>query len=115
MNKRKFSFIVFAIVMISCDNVNDQKGKQEFSISERVLYPQNSFSPLLDSLRPPTQHFSVNNAVDTVIVGINGLLVAIGGDTFINSKGEIVAGKIDLNLVEVKTPSDLIGAGLQTT
>lgn len=111
MNKRGFNFVVFVIVMIGCDNIN----KQEIIIRSRVLYPQNSFSNLLDSLRPPSQRFSINSKIDTVIAGMDGTLVAIDGDTFINSKGETVAGKIDISLVEVKTPSDIIGSGLQTT
>ena len=85
MIKRGFSFIALAIGLFCCDNVRDEKSEKESSIPRRVLYPQNAVSQLLDSLRPPTQSFSMDGKKDTVFVGLSGTLIAIGGDTFINT------------------------------
>jgi hypothetical protein len=56
----------------------------------------------------------MNGEKDTVLVGLGGILIAIGGDTFINAEGESVNDRIDLNLVEIKSFSDIVGSGLQT-
>ncbi len=114
MIKSGFGFIALALVLFCCDNIADKKREGEF-IAEKVLYHQNAISQLLDSLRPPIQRFSINGKKDTVVVGSVGILVAISSGTFSNSKGEIVSGKIHLNLVEVKSFPDIISAGLQTT
>jgi hypothetical protein len=115
MIKRGIGVMAFAIGLLCCDNVKDEESEKELSIPTRVLYPQNAVSQRLDSLRPPTQHFNINSEKDTVVIGFNGILIAIGGNTFINSEEETVTGKIDLTLVEVQSLSEIIGAGLQTT
>jgi hypothetical protein len=77
------------------------------------LYAKTTLSPLLDSLIPRTQTFTIRGDQDTLIVGKNGTTFAIAKNTFINTQGQ-TAKTITISLVEIKTIADIINANLQT-
>lgn len=107
--------VILVICLISCEQKSKETSLLITPIPERQLYPESIIKNAFDSIRPARQTFLINGEKDTLISGNNGTSIAISKNTFINAQGEIVTGSIDIELVEVNSIADIIGANLQTT
>ena len=110
---RYITIAVLTFGLFSCTH-RDSKEILQIKIDDRVLYPKTNISVLFDSLRPPTQSFSINGEKDTLIVGLNGTTLTILKNTFVNRNGH-TPRTVTINLVEINSISDIINANLQTT
>ena len=111
---------IIAILLLSglfaCNSSQDKKQSDQktITIEDRVLYPKTTLSPLFDSLRPPTQTFTIKGDRDTLLVGQNGTTFTILKNTFVNSQGQ-PATTVNIDLVEANSIADIIKTNLQTT
>jgi len=60
------------------------------------------------------QKFELDAEKDTVIETTDGIVIAIPANSFINTNGKPVRGKIELEVKEALKPSDILKAGLST-
>ena len=81
-----------------------------------MLYIQ----PSLDDVDPlgnnniAPQLFVINSDLDTVIIGKMGTLIWIDKNSFSDCNGNLVQGRIQVNLIEVLTTHDMIMSNIQT-
>lgn len=61
------------------------------------------------------QSFTVNNNIDNIITGINGTIVRIYKNTFVDEAGNIVKGNVEVILKEAFSPLDRVLGNLITT
>lgn len=109
------TFVILVICLISCEQASKETSQIITPIPERRMYSESIVKHAFDSIRPARQAFLIKGEKDTLISGTNGTSIAISKNTFINAQGGIVAGSIDIELVEVNSIADIIGANLQTT
>lgn len=116
LTMRRVIVILFLSGLFSCNTSQNssQSNQKTITIEDRVLYPMTTLSPLFDSLRPPTQTFTINGDRDTLLIGKNGTTLAILKNTFVNSQGQ-TAKLVNIDLVEVNSITDIIKTNLQTT
>jgi hypothetical protein len=107
-------FVTLLITVFNCTTPDRPASQTTIDIPARPLYAASPIAALLDSLRPAKQHFTISGDVDTLLTS-SGSAIAIDANTFINASGEIVQGKVDLEIVEAISFPDMLGAGLQTT
>lgn len=82
------------------------------SVLQRSLHP---LAALFEKTTPPSQHYEINNKKDVVIKSKLGTVVTIPPNCFVNSNGKAIDSKIDIELKEVFSTSDLLLANLSTT
>ncbi|MBA4057169.1 MAG: hypothetical protein C0490_20820, partial [Marivirga sp.] len=113
----KYNIAVLAgaltFILLAC-NGDRKEELTNPSNPQRILYPNNGISKSLDSIRPPMQHFTINAETDTLLTSLHGTFLALSENTFVDLRGEIVTGIIDLDIVEVRSPGEILRAGLQT-
>ena len=73
-----------------------------------------SKSDLFQNTIIKSQFFKIDPTKDTVIVGNKGTKIIIYKNTFINSKGNVIQGEINFELLEALTFEDMILANLTT-
>ena len=69
---------------------------------------------LLNELRPESQKFQISADSDNIITGKNGTQVFVPKNSFINASGELVTGKVNIEIIEVLSVADFIKTNLQT-
>lgn len=62
----------------------------------------------------PYQIYTINTSKDTVIVGKDGMVVAIPANSFVDENGNVVSGKIDFELKEALDTKTILEGGLST-
>lgn len=62
----------------------------------------------------PSQQFEISGETDTVIVGSQGLVLAIPGNSFTDETGKEIKGKITIELKEALDPATIMLSGLST-
>ena len=72
------------------------------------------FSKVYTTENIEKQIFSIDNNIDNIITGANGTKIRINKNTFVNSLGKSVSGKIDIELKEVLRPIDMVLGNLTT-
>ena len=71
--------------------------------------------PLISQNEIESQHFNISNDRDTTIFGKKGTQIRIEQNTFVNETGEPIKGKIQLELKEALTITDIVLGNLTTT
>lgn len=79
------------------------------------IYPKYDGKSPLNVNNIESQTFTINHESDTVLKGSNGTLLKIYKNSFQDCKGNIVQGKVELELKEIVSENDLIFSGLTTT
>jgi len=103
--------------LFSCSNNSPKNGeetKNRIEIEQRVSIPNTKADILINQLRPKSQHFEIDANSDFSISGENGTQIYIPSNSFINQEGEIITGKVDIELIEVLSVADFIKSNLQT-
>jgi len=83
-------------------------------IEERIAIPHTKSEKLFNELRPESQKFQIDADSDNIITGKNGTQVFVPKNSFINADGELVTGKVDIEVIEVLSVADFIKTNLQT-
>jgi len=81
------------------------------SVLQRSMHP---LAALFEKTTPPSQHYEINNKKEVVIKSKLGTVVSIPSNCFVNGNGKTIEGKIDVELKEVFSTSDLLLANLYT-
>src|SRR5688572_23628032 len=105
----RITISILAFGFFSCNTQQEDAQQTKMEIVDRVLYPKTNLSPLLDSIRPAKQTFTIKGEKDTLIVGLNGMTLTILKNTFVNREGQ-VAGTVTIDVVEINSVSDIINA-----
>lgn len=107
MNRLIISLLTLSVFITACgsDKEITKEKPNKGEIFSKVYTPDNI----------PSQNYMIMGNQDTVLVGESGTIIQISKNTFINSKGETVAGEIEFELKEVLTPSDMVLCNLTTT
>ena len=62
-----------------------------------------------------TQSFKIDNNIDNIVKGINGTIVRIYKNTFVDQGGKPANGIIEIKIIEALTPIDRVLGNLTTT
>jgi hypothetical protein len=107
----RYILIILTFSLIyGCSN---ESKKNITPIDARIFQLENSLSPLFDSIRIPSQKFIINNSSDSLILCKEGTSIFINKNTFIDEYGNF-PDTIEIEIVEVKTISDILRTNLQT-
>lgn len=82
---------------------------------KNVPHIEYSLNGLKTLVEPDVQQFSINVEQGATIEGKNGTVVFIPTDAFVDNQGNIISGKIDFELVEALSLSDMVLYNLTTT
>lgn len=108
-------FVVLTLLTLaSCIDNKQESNIRSISIREKPIFSKTPIKSLLDSLRPVVRRFEINGKIDTIISNLNGTSIAIDAYTFINSRGDVIEGEIQLEVVESVSYASMIGAQLST-
>lgn len=107
MTRQLFLLMSSAFFMTSCGTYTPENTDKE--------NPSDVFTQLytIDNLN--TQSFTIDNAVDNIITGINGTIIRIYKNTFVDQHGKPATSKVEVKLIEVLTPIDRVLGNLTTT
>jgi hypothetical protein len=108
--KTTYGLTVLLATLYSCSNPKTDN----VVIEERVAIPKTASEKLFNQLRPESQKFQINAELDNSITGKNGTLVFVPKNSFIDADGELVTGKVDIELIEVLSVADFVKTNLQT-
>jgi hypothetical protein len=108
--KTTYGLTVLLATLYSCSNPKTDN----VVIEERVAIPKTASEKLFNQLRPESQTFQINAELDNSITGKNGTLVFVPKNSFIDADGELVTGKVDIELIEVLSVADFVKTNLQT-
>lgn len=109
MNMKKLILsllVIAAFGMIACK-------KNEVVPAPQQTSELNSFFD--DNLDDAKQNFSINTSIPNTFTGINGVVINIPANSFINSNGELITGIVDIELIEVLDVSDMVSLNKTTT
>lgn len=101
-----FGLATTTILLASCNNNPVSNDKENALDVFTKIYS-------VDNLN--TQNFTIDNNVDNIITGESGTIVRIYKNTFIDSDGKAINGKVKVKLIEVLTPIDRVLGNLTTT
>ncbi len=107
---RQIITILLISLIFGCGN---ESQKNITPIDARTFQPESPLSPLFDSLNIPRQIYLIDNLSDSLILCENGTRIFINKNTFVDENGNF-PDTIELEIVEVKTISDILRTNLQT-
>ena len=85
---------------------------KEFEVVSKAI---NKVNQIEKPFKKESQTFKINPKKDTTIVCKEGTKLAVKANSFVDSKGNLVNGNIDLNVTEYYKLSDIFLANLSTT
>lgn len=103
MSIKTIIFGLFVLLISSCSSKKEKENLTDI------------FSKVYTTENIEKQTFSINSNIDNIITGANGTKIRINKNTFVDSLGKLVTGKIDIELKEVLKPIDMILGNLTTT
>jgi hypothetical protein len=102
MNIKTIILGLFILLISSCSSKKEKENLTD--IFNKVYMAENI----------EKQIFSIDSKIDNIITGANGTKIRINKNTFVDSLGKIVTGKIDIELKEALKPIDMILGNLIT-
>ena len=112
--KTTYGLTIILAILYSCSNPKSDDKNDKVVIEERIAIPNTKSQKLFNQLRPESQKFQINADSDNIITGKNGTQFFVPKNSFINADGELVNGKVDIELIEVLSVADFIKTNLQT-
>jgi hypothetical protein len=112
--KKIYGLTIILAILSSCSNPKKNGTNDKVVIEERITIPHTKSEKLFNQLRPESQKFQINASSDNIIISKNGTQVFVPKNSFINADGELVTGKVDIELIEVLSVADFIRTNLQT-
>lgn len=98
-------FIIFSVLLISCNNSNqtiiDLPKEASFKITP----------PLLDAV-PIAEIFEIDNSEDTILFSDNGSYISIPKDCFVDDIGNSVSDPVSIYFNEYQNPADILLSGI---
>lgn len=73
------------------------------------------FHGLQTWIEPDVQRFSVDTKIGAALEGLNGTLIVVPKDAFVDRAGNLIQGKVDIELLEALSMADMIAYNLTTT
>lgn len=101
-----FGLATITIILTACNNEPVSNDKENSLDVYKNIYS-------VDNLQ--TQKFTINNNSDNIVTGESGTKVRIYKNTFVDSNGNIINGKVDVQLIEALKPIDMVLGNLTTT
>lgn len=95
--------------------IKDSILSEKEVVEAETLNPVKSVNQLEKPFKKKPQEFKVNTQKDTIIVCKEGTKLTIKANSFIDSKGNLVIGNINLEVTEYYKLSDMLLANLSTT
>jgi hypothetical protein len=77
--------------------------------------PSDVFTQIYTTDNLNTQSFTIDNNIDNIVKGINGTIVRIYKNTFVDQDGKPTSGIIEIKFIEALTPIDRVLGNLTTT
>lgn len=104
-----------ALLPIS-DTAPSQQGEYVLTLDsnyvlQRSLHP---LAALFEKITPPSQHYEINSKKEAVIKSKLGTVVTIPSNCFVGTNGKLIEGKIDIELKELFSTSDLLLANVSS-
>ncbi len=112
--KTTFGLTIILAILYSCSSPKMDNKTDKVVIEERIALPHTKSEKLFNDLRPESQKFQITADSDNIITGKGGTQVFIPKNSFINAKGELVTGMVDIEIIEVLSVADFIKTNLQT-
>ncbi len=109
-----YGLTIILAILSSCSNPKTDRTNDKVVIEERIAIPHTKSEKLFNELRPESQKFRIDAGSDNIITGKNGTQVFVPKNCFVNADGELVAGKVDIEVIEVLSLTDFIKTNLQT-
>jgi hypothetical protein len=105
---------VAAVLIIAFIGYTFLKDRQQHSTKEAlaVTVTKSSIAPPLKGADVPYEHFSFDAATGDTIFTLNGSIIIFPKNAVLNSRGEVVTGKIDVRSREFNDPFDYSIAGI---
>lgn len=99
------------------DKFLTENGEMLFSIGDDLLAKRrlHPLAPLFEQTTPPSQYYEINNQKASTIKGKNGMVVSIPKNCFVTDKGIPVEGKVQIEMKELFSTSELLLANLPTS
>lgn len=112
--KTTYGLTIVLAILSSCSNPKTDSTNDKVVIEKRIAIPHTKSEKLFNELRPESQKFQIDADSDNIITGKNGTQVFVPKNSFINADGELVTGKVDIEVIEVLSVADFIKTNLQT-
>jgi len=112
--KTTYGLTIILAILSACSGPKKDGNNDKVVIEERISIPNTKAEKLINVLRPESQKFQINADSDNIITGKNGTQVFVPKNSFINAGGELVTGKVDIEIIEVLSVADFIKTNLQT-
>lgn len=112
--KTIYGLTIILAILSSCSNPKTDGTNAKVVIEERIAIPHTKYEKLFNELRPESQKFQIDADSDNIITGKNGTQVFVPKNSFINADGELVTGKVDIEIIEILSVADFIKTNLQT-
>lgn len=112
--KTTYGLTIFLAILSACSNPKTEDTKDKVVIEERIAIPHTKSEKLFNKIRSESQKFQIDASSDNIITGKNGTQVFVPKNSFINADGELVTGKVDIEVIEVLSVADIIKTNLQT-
>jgi hypothetical protein len=106
MIKQTILTLAAILIMISCTNT---------PVNTDVENPLGVVTELYNDDNIDAQSFTIDNNIDNIITGVQGTIVRIYKNTFVDQEGNPVKGKIEIVLKEALSPLDRVLGNLTTT
>lgn len=103
------SFIcMFALTLLSCNSPATQKHEGKGNETD-------VFTKVFSTDNLSTQTYTIDSAKDNLLTGKSGTIIRINKNTFVDKNGDPVRGNIEIELIEVLKPIDMVLGNLTTT
>jgi cytochrome c2 len=107
--------VVFTLAYVGYKEAKKQWEQPQNSQVENIVIPDLKQGEVYDpGAFLPTQIFEIDGSKDTVIVGNQGVMIAIPAGSFVDGNNHAVNGKIQFELKEALDPGTMMMAGLST-
>lgn len=108
IKKLFLGLVATAFILYSCNNdkPTDNQDKEN---------PSDVFTELYSVDNLNTQTFTINNNIDNIVKGLQGTIIRIYKNTFVGADGKSIKGDVEIKLIEVLSPIDMVLGNLTTT
>jgi hypothetical protein len=112
MTKIKNIIFGLAAVTFLLTSCNSNSNSSDIQDNENAM---DVFAKIYSVDNLNSQSFSIDNSIDNLISGESGTIVRINRNTFVGQDGKIISGKVEIKLIEVSNPIDMVLGNLTTT
>jgi len=104
-------FILVSLLLIFLAYYNTLQSKEEAFVGAIKMQETDMYKESMVK----SQYFSINTERDTIIEGVQGTKIVFTKNNFVNAKGKIISGTVQVELAEALTLEDMLKSNLTTT